>query len=195
MQRKVLVKRETKETKIDVRLNLDGKGLTQVHTQIGFFDHMLSSMLKHALFDATIEASGDLHVDFHHTVEDVGLALGEALMKALKDKKGIRRFGHGIVPMDEAMAQVAVDLSGRPHLEYQVKSKRKKIGNFDLALLYDFFQAFSQSGLFTLHIQLSYGQNPHHIFESIFKAVGLSLKAASEIDSRVQGIPSTKGKL
>lgn len=195
MKRKAEISRKTKETDIVARLNLDGKGIVKIDTQMGFFDHMLNALFKHALFDVTIKARGDLHVDFHHTVEDVGLVLGEILAKALGDKKGINRFGYGVVPMDEALAKVAIDLSGRPHLEYRVKCKRRKIGDFDLSLCYEFFNAFAQTGLFTMHIQLDYGQNPHHIYESIFKALGRALCAASAINPKRKDVPSTKGKL
>lgn len=195
MRRTSTVKRKTKETVIEAHLNIDGDGKCEVDTQIGFFDHMLTSMYKHALFDLSIKAKGDLHVDDHHTVEDVGIVLGEAFNKALKTKQRIQRFANAMVPMDESLAQVAVDLSGRAHLEYLVKCKRKKIGSFDLTLMHEFFHALSQTGMFTLHIELIHGQNPHHIYESIFKAVGRALGDASRINPRVKGIPSTKGKL
>lgn len=194
MKRQAVVSRETKETDIEVRLNLDGQGEHQIKTEMGFFDHMLQSLAKHARFDLKIRAKGDLHVDFHHTVEDVGLVLGEALRQALGKKEGIERFGVGVVPMDEALARVSVDLSGRPFLVYHVKSRRKKIGDFDLSLFEEFLKAFTQTGLFNLHIVLEYGENPHHIYEAIFKALGRALKAACyKGDSKA--IPSTKGVL
>ena len=194
MKRQATASRKTKETDIDVRLNLDGQGEHQISTEMGFFDHMLQSLTKHARFDLKIKARGDLHVDFHHTVEDIGLVLGEALRQALGKKEGIERFGFGVVPMDEALARVSVDLSGRPFLVFNVKSRRKKIGDFDLSLFEEFFKAFSQTGLFNLHIVLEYGENPHHIYEAIFKALGRALKAAC-LRGGSKAIPSTKGVL
>ncbi|MDP3980931.1 MAG: imidazoleglycerol-phosphate dehydratase HisB [Chlamydiota bacterium] len=195
MHRKSNIERTTKETKIQVQLDLDGNGICKIHSQMGFFDHMLNALHKHALFDINIKAKGDLHVDAHHTIEDIGLVLGQALNKALDKKDGIQRFGQSLVPMDEALVQAVVDLSGRPHLQYSVPCKRKKIGNFDLTLLYDFFQAFAQTGLFTLHIKLIEGHNPHHIYEAAFKAVGRALGEASRINPRIRGALSTKGKI
>jgi len=194
VKRQIHISRKTRETNVEVRLNLDGKGLGQIKTGMGFFDHMLQSLAKHASFDLRLKAKGDLHVDFHHTVEDVGLVLGDGLRKALGKKEGLERFGFGMVPMDEALARVSVDLSGRPFLVYRVRSQRKKIGDFDLSLIHEFFKAFAQTGLFTLHIWLEYGENPHHIYEAIFKALGRALKMASE-RGRSKSIPSTKGVL
>jgi imidazoleglycerol-phosphate dehydratase len=194
VKRQATASRKTKETDIDVRLNLDGQGEHQISTEMGFFDHMLQSLTKHARFDLKIKAKGDLHVDFHHTVEDIGLVLGEALRQALGKKEGIERFGFGVVPMDEALARVSVDLSGRPFLVFNVKSRRKKIGDFDLTLFEEFFKAFCQTGLFNLHIVLEYGENPHHIYEAIFKALGRALKAAC-LRGGSKSIPSTKGVL
>lgn len=194
MKRQAKGIRKSKETDIELSLNLDGQGRHQIKTGMGFFDHMLQAMVKHASFDLKLKARGDLHVDFHHTVEDVGLVLGEALRKALGDKEGIERFGFGAVPMDESLAQVFLDLSGRPFLLYDVKCKRKKIGDFDLTLLEEFFKAIAQTGLITLHIRLDYGQNPHHIYEAVFKALGRALKMACS-KGKSHGIPSTKGLL
>ncbi len=194
MKRQASVSRKTKETSIEAVLNLDGTGNIKVKTGMGFFDHMLEAMSKHAGFDLNLKAKGDLHIDFHHTVEDVGLVLGEALKKALGEKLGIERFGFGIVPMDESLAEVILDLSGRPYVLYRVKSQRKKIRDFDLTVLEEFFKAIAQTGLITLHIHLRYGENPHHIYESVFKAFGRALKMACS-QGRIKGVPSTKGML
>lgn len=192
MKRQAIVERKTKETDIKVELTIDGLGANQVDTSMGFLNHMMESLAKHASFNLKLKAKGDLHVDYHHTVEDIGLVLGEALRKALGKKEGIERFGYGIVPMDEALAHVNVDLGGRPFLVYQVKSKRRKIGDFDLSLFEDFFRAFSQTGLFNLHIVLEYGENPHHIYEAVFKALARALKMACR-QGVAHGVPSTKG--
>ena len=194
MKRNAVVRRTTKETDIEAKLLIDGQGESSARTGMGFFDHMLESLGKHARFDLSIAAKGDLHIDDHHTVEDVGLVLGEALRQALGKKEGIERFGYGVVPMDEALARVTIDLSGRPYLVYQVKSRLKKIKEFDLYLLEDFFRAFSQTGLFNLHIELQYGENPHHIYEAIFKATARALRMACG-KTGVKTIPSTKGIL
>lgn len=194
MKRSAMISRKTKETDITVRLSLDGKGMSRVSTGMGFFDHMLQALGKHAGFDLDIKARGDLHVDFHHTVEDIGLVLGEALRKALGDKTGIERFGTGEVPMDEALARVIVDLSGRPFLVYRVKSRHRRIGDFDLELCEEFFKAFSQTGLFNLHAHLEYGENPHHSYEALFKALGRALRTACR-RGLLKSVPSTKGVL
>ncbi len=194
-QRKAKTERVTSEVKVKVEINLDGKGVYGIETGIPFFDHMLSQFAKHGYFDLKINAAGDLDVDFHHTVEDVGLALGDAFQKALGDKKSIRRFGEAFVPFDETLAFASVDLSGRPYLVYNVKVPKSKVGEFDLELGEEFFKSFSNSLQCSLHIELKYGENLHHMIEAVFKAVGRALDNATRIDSRSGGIPSTKGKL
>ncbi|HSC35227.1 MAG TPA: imidazoleglycerol-phosphate dehydratase HisB [Thermodesulfobacteriota bacterium] len=194
-QRKAKTERVTSEVKVKVEINLDGKGDYQIETGIPFFDHMLSQFAKHGYFDLKINAAGDLDVDFHHTVEDVGLALGDAILKALGDKKSIRRFGEAFVPFDETLAFASVDLSGRPYLVYKVKVPKSKVGEFDLELGEEFFKSFSNTLLCNLHIELKYGENLHHMIEALFKAVGRALDNATRIDARSGGIPSTKGKL
>jgi imidazoleglycerol-phosphate dehydratase len=194
-QRKAKTERVTSEVKVKVDINLDGKGDYEIETGIPFFDHMLSQFAKHGYFDLKISAAGDLDVDFHHTVEDVGLALGDAVLKALGDKKSIRRFGEAFVPFDETLAFASVDLSGRPYLVYRVKVPKSKVGEFDLELGEEFFKSFSNTLLCNLHIELKYGENLHHMIEAIFKAVGRALDNATKIDPRSGGIPSTKGKL
>ncbi len=194
-QRKAKTERVTSEVKVKVEINLDGKGDYEIETGIPFFDHMLSQFAKHGYFDLKISASGDLDVDFHHTVEDVGLALGDAILKALGDKKSIRRFGEAFVPFDETLAFASVDLSGRPYLVYKVKVPKSKVGEFDLELGEEFFKSFSNTLLCNLHIELKYGENLHHMIEALFKAVGRALDNATRIDARSGGIPSTKGKL
>lgn len=194
-QRKAKTERVTSEVKVKVEINLDGKGDYEIETGIPFFDHMLSQLAKHGYFDLKISASGDLDVDFHHTVEDVGLALGDAILKALGDKKSIRRFGEAFVPFDETLAFASVDLSGRPYLVYKVKVPKSKVGEFDLELGEEFFKSFSNTLLCNLHIELKYGENLHHMIEALFKAVGRALDNATRIDPRSGGIPSTKGKL
>lgn len=194
-QRKAKTERVTSEVKVKVEINLDGKGVYGIETGIPFFDHMLSQFAKHGYFDLKINAAGDLDVDFHHTVEDVGLALGDAFQKALGDKKSIRRFGEAFVPFDETLAFASVDLSGRPYLVYNVKVPKSKVGEFDLELGEEFFKSFSNSLQCSLHIELKYGENLHHMIEAVFKAVGRALDNATRIDPRSGGIPSTKGKL
>ena len=194
-QRKAKTERVTSEVKVKVDINLDGKGDYEIETGIPFFDHMLSQFAKHGYFDLKISAAGDLDVDFHHTVEDVGLALGDAILKALGDKKSIRRFGEAFVPFDETLAFASVDLSGRPYLVYKVKVPKSKVGEFDLELGEEFFKSFSNTLLCNLHIELKYGENLHHMIEALFKAVGRALDNATRIDARSGGIPSTKGKL
>jgi imidazoleglycerol-phosphate dehydratase len=194
-QRKAKTERVTSEVKVKVDINLDGKGDFQIDTGIPFFNHMLSQFAKHGYFDLKISAVGDLDVDFHHTVEDVGLALGEAFLKALGDKKSIRRFGEAFVPFDETLAFASVDLSGRPYLVYKVKVPKSKVGEFDLELGEEFFKSFSNTLMCNLHIELKYGDNLHHMIEAIFKAAGRALDNATRIDPRSSGIPSTKGKL
>jgi imidazoleglycerol-phosphate dehydratase len=194
--RKAAVKRKTGETDIAAELNLDGTGLHDVSTSIPFLDHMLSLMAKHGLVDLRLKARGDTEVDFHHTVEDVGIVLGQAVKKALGDVKGIRRYGSASVPMDEALAQVSLDISGRPFLVYNVALRRRsKIRNFDADLVEDFMQAFATSAGVTLHVNVPYGRNSHHILEAAFKALGRALGDAVELHARVKGAPSTKGRV
>ena len=190
------IARETGETAITLRLNLDGTGKAEIATGIGFLDHMLTALARHAMFDLTVEARGDLHVDFHHTTEDVGIVLGQALRRTLGEKRGIRRYGHAVVPMDEALAEAAIDLSGRPFLVWQVPFERPKIGEMDTELFEEFFRALSSNGLFALHVMLRHGHNAHHVAEGCFKAVARALRQAVEPDPRAAGaIPSTKGML
>lgn len=194
--RKATIKRETKETQIEISLNLDGQGKADLGINIPFLEHMLDQVARHGMFDITIKARGDLEIDAHHTVEDVGITLGQAFARALADKKGIRRYGHAYVPLDEALSRVVLDCSGRPGMEYNVKYPRARIGDFDVDLIYEFFQGFVNHGMITLHIDNLRGRNAHHIAETIFKAFGRALRMAVEIDPRMAGIlPSTKGKL
>ena len=190
------VSRQTAETRIRVQLNLDGTGQCKVHTGIGFFDHMLEQIARHGLIDLDIQADGDLHIDGHHTVEDVGITLGQAVAKAVGDKKGLRRYGHAYVPLDEALSRVVVDFSGRPGLVMHVPFKSGMIGTFDSQLAYEFFQGFVNHAFVTLHIDNLRGENAHHQAETVFKAFGRALRAALELDPRSAGvIPSTKGSL
>ena len=187
------VDRKTKETDIKIELNLDGEGKYSINTAIPFLDHMLSLMSKHGLFDLKIKAKGDIDIDDHHTVEDVGITRGKAVRQALGDMKGITRYGQAAVPMDEALAEVCLDISGRPYLIYKVEfPKRSKIKDFDPDLIEDFLQAFVSNSSITLHVQSHYGRNTHHIIEAIFKALGRALRQAVTIDPRVKGVPSTK---
>lgn len=196
MSRKASIERNTNETQIKVGVNLDGTGLTSIKTGVGFFDHMLEQLGRHSGIDLVVEATGDLDVDSHHTVEDVGIALGESLLAALGDKKGIRRYGSAIVPMEEALMQVALDLSGRPFLSFEVSVPAERIGNYDPDLTQEFFVALSRAAEITLHINQLSGKNSHHIVESVFKGVARALQAAIEIDPRRGGdVPSTKGVL
>ena len=190
------LERTTSETSISVRLDIDGEGTTEISTGVGFFDHMLEQLGRHAVFNLQVKAKGDLHIDSHHTVEDVGIALGEALKGALGTKRGIRRFGWSIVPMEEALTRVALDLSGRPLLVYDVKVPAEAIGNYDPDLTEEFFTAFTRSAGITLHVKLLAGKNSHHIVESVFKAVARALADAVSVDpNRSSQIPSTKGVL
>ncbi|MCC6543161.1 MAG: imidazoleglycerol-phosphate dehydratase HisB [Nitrospirae bacterium] len=196
MTRKSAIKRKTTETNIKLKFTLDGQGKGKINTGIPFLDHMLMLFAKHGLFDLNIAAVGDLEIDYHHTVEDIGIVLGKAIAQAVGDKKGIRRYGSALIPMDETLASVALDLSGRPYLVYNVVfPKRAKIKEFDADLIEDFFRALITTGGITLHINLRYGRNIHHIFEAVFKAFARALDEATSIDSRVSGVPSTKGKL
>ena len=190
------ITRNTNETQITVRVNLDGTGVAKLNTGIGFFDHMLDQIARHGLIDLQIQAVGDLHIDGHHTVEDVGIALGQAVHKAVGDKKGIRRYGHAYVPLDEALSRVVVDFSGRPGLEMHVPFKSGMIGAFDSQLAFEFFQGFVNHAFVTLHIDNLRGENAHHQAETVFKAFARALRMALELDPRSAGvIPSTKGSL
>ena len=196
MHRIAEVSRNTAETQITVKVNLDGTGVAKLHTGIGFFDHMLDQIARHGMIDLDIHAVGDLHIDGHHTVEDVGIAFGQAVIKAVGDKKGIRRYGHAYVPLDEALSRVVIDLSGRPGLIMNVPFKSAMIGEFDTQLAHEFFQGFVNHAFVTLHIDNLRGENAHHQAETVFKAFARALRSALELDSRSLGtIPSTKGTL
>jgi imidazoleglycerol-phosphate dehydratase len=190
------VKRSTKETDIEAAVDLDGKGASNISTGIGFFDHMLDLLARHSRIDITVKAKGDLHIDHHHTTEDVGIALGQAVKKALGDLKGITRYADVHVPMDEALTRVAIDVSGRPFLVFKAKFGRDKVGAFDTELVQEWFQAFAMNAGITLHVECLYGSNDHHIAESCFKGLARALRAAFAIDPRAAGeVPSTKGTL
>ncbi|HEY0316451.1 MAG TPA: imidazoleglycerol-phosphate dehydratase HisB [Sphingomonas sp.] len=194
--RRAQVRRETTETQIAVELNLDGTGAYRISTGIGFLDHMLEQLSRHALIDLTVEAKGDLHIDQHHTVEDTGLAIGEALAKALGDKKGIRRYADALSPMDETLTRVAIDISGRPYLVWKTEFSQKRLGEMDTEMFEHWFHSFAQTGGLTLHVETLYGTNNHHIAESAFKGLARALREAIEIDPRkADAIPSTKGTL
>jgi len=196
MPREAAIERTTSETSIRTRLNLDGKGASKLATGIPFFDHMLTLFARHGLFDLDLEAKGDIEVDFHHTVEDAGITLGQALTKALGDKKGIRRYGFACVPMDEALVRVVLDLSGRPYLAYSPPSAVEAIGgNFSFQLVEEFLRAFCVSGGMNLHVDILAGRDAHHMAEGVFKALARALDVATQIDPRVEGVPSTKGVL
>jgi imidazoleglycerol-phosphate dehydratase len=196
MYRTAEIERTTSETEVKARVNLDGNGDATIITGVPFLEHMLEQVARHGLIDLEIEAKGDLHIDGHHTVEDIGITLGQALAKALGDKKGIRRYGHAYVPLDEALSRVVIDLSGRPGLEFQVDFPRARIGEFDTELVYEFFQGLVNHAAITLHVDSLRGANAHHIAETVFKAFGRALRMALEPDPRMEGtIPSTKGAL
>ena len=190
------VNRKTKETSIEAEVNLDGKGIYKIDTGIGFLNHMLEQLSKHSLVDINLKAKGDLHIDLHHTTEDSGIVLGEAFAKALGDKKGIKRYAHAYIPMDETLSRVSLDISNRPYLVWNVKLKVEKLGEMDTELFKEWFQAFSQSAGITLHIENIYGDNSHHIIESCFKGLARALRLALEKDARAgDSLPSTKGIL
>jgi|TARA_B110000902_G_scaffold262142_1_gene338365 imidazoleglycerol-phosphate dehydratase len=196
MSRKAKISRKTKETSIAVEVNIDGKGKYKIDTGIGFLDHMLEQLSKHSLMDISVKAKGDTHIDLHHTTEDTGIAIGEAISKAAGNRKGIKRYAHALIPMDETLTRVAIDVSNRPYLIWKVDLKVEKLGEMDTELFKEWFQAFSQSAGITLHIENVYGENSHHKIESCFKGLARSLKDAFEIDKRIKSsIPSTKGKL
>ena len=195
MARSAKITRNTNETQISVALNLDGSGTARLASGIGFLDHMLDQIARHGLLDLDVKAKGDLHIDAHHTVEDIGITLGQAFAQAVGDKKGIRRYGHAYVPLDEALSRVVIDLSGRPGLEMSGKFTRARVGEFDVDLVREFFQGFVNHAQVTLHLDNLKGVNTHHQVETLFKAFGRALRMAVEFDPRMKGVPSTKGKL
>ena len=194
-ERKASISRKTRETQVAVEINLDGKGKTEAATGVGFFDHMLDLLGRHALIDLSVQAKGDLEVDAHHTVEDVGLVIGQALLQSLGDKRGIYRYGWAIVPMDESLAQVAIDLSGRPVFVFKVQFAGPSIGAFPVELVEEFFKSLATAGKMNLHVTVPYGTNNHHISEAIFKATAKALRQAVSLDPRNKDVPSTKGTL
>jgi len=193
--RRTTIERTTSETQVKVELVLDGTGRGQIQTTIPFLDHMLTLLAKHGFFDLTVQAKGDTDIDDHHTIEDIGIVIGDALKQALGSKEGIRRFGWASIPLDETLAQVTVDLSGRPYLVYRVELPQRRIKSLDLGLFEDFFQAFATHAALNLHVNVLYGRNPHHIMEAVFKALAKALDQATGLDGRVSGVPSTKGRL
>ncbi len=195
-QRQASIRRDTLETQISVTLDLDGGGIGNFETGVPFLEHMLDQVARHGMMDITVQAKGDLHIDAHHTVEDIGIALGQAFAQALGDKKGIRRYGHAYVPLDEALSRVVIDFSGRPGLEYHVDFPRARIGDFDVDLFHEFFQGFANHASATLHLDGLRGVNAHHVAETLFKAFGRAVRMAVEADPRMVGqVPSTKGSL
>ena len=190
------IERKTKETNINVEVNIDGTGQYDIKTGIGFLDHMLEQLSKHSLIDLKVKAVGDLHIDLHHTTEDSGIAIGEAILKALGDKKGIKRYAHALIPMDETLSRISLDVSGRPYLVWNVKLKVEKLGEMDTELFKEWFQAFAQAAGITLHVENIYGDNSHHIIESCYKGLAKALRSAFEIDPKMKNsIPSTKGTI
>jgi len=194
-KRTAVIQRITRETRVKIRININGNGTADVHSGIPFLDHMLTLLARHSLIDLALKAGGDLAVDLHHTVEDIGLCLGSVLNKALGTRKGIRRYGFAYAPMDDALSRAVVDLGGRPFLVYQVASKRRRIMDFDLGLIAEFFQALSIQGRMNLHLAQLYGHEPHHAYESMFKALALALRSAVAVDGKEKGVPSSKGVL
>ena len=195
MQRQAQITRNTLETQISVMLHLDGNGRSKLETRVPFLDHMLDQVARHGVVDLEVQARGDLHIDAHHTVEDIGITVGQALATAVGDKAGVRRYGHAYVPLDEALSRVVIDLSGRPGLEFNVEFVRARIGEFDVDLVHEFFQGFVNHAHVTLHIDNLRGANAHHQAETVFKAFGRALRMAVEVDPRTGGVPSTKGSL
>lgn len=195
MTREATIERKTNETKVNVSLKLDGEGQAKIDTGVPFMDHMLDLFIKHGFFDATVQATGDTHIDDHHTTEDIGIVLGQAVKEALGDKKGIRRYGNAFVPMDDALAQVVVDCSNRPHLEFRAAFTKEKVGNFDTELVHEFLWKFALEARMNIHVIVHYGHNTHHMIEAVFKALARALDEAVTVDPRVKGVPSTKGLL
>lgn len=195
MKRNANIVRNTRETRIALKLNLDGSGKSSISTGVRFLDHMLDLLARHSLVDLTIKARGDIDVDYHHLVEDLGIALGDAFRKALGNKKGIRRYGFWILPMDETLARVALDFSGRPYLVYRVRVRKAKIRDFNISLIREFMQGFANSAQCNLHIELLYGEEPHHVVEAVFKGLAKAIDVAKQRDGRIKGVPSTKGVL
>lgn len=195
MERTATVKRYTNETKIDLGFNIDGEGKSELETEVPFLSHMLDLFAKHGQFDLKVDAKGDVEVDGHHTTEDIGICIGQALREALGDKKGIKRYGNAFVPMDEALAQVVVDLSNRPHLEMRAEFPAQQVGTFDVELVHEFLWKLALEARMNLHVIVHYGKNTHHMIEAVFKALGRALDEATTIDPRVKGVPSTKGML
>jgi imidazoleglycerol-phosphate dehydratase len=195
MPRKAKIIRKTKETEIQVALNLDGTGKRKISTSIPFLDHMLALFSAQGMLDLDLRARGDIHIDFHHTVEDLGIALGDALHKALGERRGIARYGSAFAPMDESLSSVHIDISGRSHLRFHLPLRKRKIGDFDTELVNEFFQGFVNHAAITLHAEVTYGVNAHHMVEGLFKAFGRALRQAVAMDPRVKGVPSTKGRL
>jgi imidazoleglycerol-phosphate dehydratase len=189
------VERKTKETNISIKINLDGKGNYDINTSIPFLDHMLKLFSFHSLIDLKIKARGDIEVDYHHLMEDLGITIGEAIKKALGDKKSIKRYGEASVPMDESLAQVIIDISGRPYLIYRVKTPRGTLRDLEVSLFQDFFRALSNHAMINLHILVQYGRDPHHVIEAVFKAFGRALREAVSTDPKIKGVPTTKGRL
>lgn len=193
--RQAEIKRNTNETKIAINFSLDGEGQSVIDTGVPFMDHMLDLFIKHGLFNGDIKADGDTHIDDHHTTEDIGIVLGQAVKEALGDKKGIRRYGNAFVPMDDALAQVVIDCSNRPHLEFRCELQNEKVGTFDTELVHEFLWKFALESRMNVHVIVHYGKNTHHIIEAVFKALARALDEATSIDPRVKGVPSTKGLL
>ncbi|AJD92081.1 imidazoleglycerol-phosphate dehydratase [Jeotgalibacillus malaysiensis] len=194
-ERKFSLKRKTNETNISLALNIDGEGISDIQTDVPFMTHMLDLFTKHGHFDLTVEGRGDVDIDGHHTTEDIGIVLGQALLEALGDKKGIKRYGNAFVPMDEALAQVTVDLSNRPHLVMNADFPKERVGDFDVELVHEFLWKLAIEARMNLHVNVHYGFNTHHMIEAVFKALGRALDEATQIDPRVKGVPSTKGML
>lgn len=194
-KREAAIDRKTFETDIHVKLNIDGEGKSEIDTGVGFFDHMLTLMAKHGLMDVNIKAQGDLYVDSHHLVEDTGIVIGKCIEKALGDKKGIKRYGTAFVPMDESLAQVSLDISGRPFLVFEGEFAAERLGNFDTEMVEEFFRAVAFNSGITLHARVIYGKNTHHMIEALFKALGRAISEAVQIDGRIKGVMSTKGSL
>ncbi|MDZ5713521.1 imidazoleglycerol-phosphate dehydratase HisB [Jeotgalibacillus haloalkalitolerans] len=194
-ERKASLKRKTNETNISLALNIDGEGISDIQTDVPFMTHMLDLFTKHGHFDLTVEGRGDVDIDGHHTTEDIGIVLGQALLEALGDKKGIKRYGNAFVPMDEALAQVTVDLSNRPHLVMNADFPKERVGDFDVELVHEFLWKLAIEARMNLHVNVHYGFNTHHMIEAVFKALGRALDEATQIDPRVKGVPSTKGML